>query len=344
MTLAFWPWQPLGEGEGVEPDAFGTATSGALVVEAKAGSPFSRRQLEREAAAARLLIGHHPLGLLTIGDDERPPHAARGLTTHHGGPYDHVRHLGWVTVYAFLEHVHATSDDAGYRRLVQDALGVLDRLDRRPFRGVPMTHLRRIPAGLEALDRLAGEIAILHRRLAAALEPLGLVAVTGENVVRMDGLGRSLGQPSSWFPTQAMLAFGSPERTPTGDYYFVRLLLRQPAVWVGLSLEAHRLRSLKTPASVVSGLASQTHAEGLEVAGVDWLPSRANLVRVQVEPQPLDSASVATILATPTCQRVEVVRVLPSRVLSSRSGASRLEQELVRLVQLARATDELGAP
>ena len=72
FELRFWPWLPLAEGKGAEPDALGQGPGGALLVEAKAGTPFTRAQLEREGSVARRAIGRRALALLTISDRERP--------------------------------------------------------------------------------------------------------------------------------------------------------------------------------------------------------------------------------------------------------------------------------
>ena len=343
FELQFWPWLPLAEGNGAEPDALGQGPAGALLVEAKAGTPFTRTQLEREGTAARRAIGRRPIALLTISDRERPPSVVAGLLKTQGGPYHSVAHASWARLYLFLESVLSETDEPGYRRLVTDALAVLDHFKRRPYRGILMTRLNRISPGLEALEHLAGEVAILHRLLSAALEPKGLVLIGSEDTVVMDGAGRAFDRPVTWLPTHITLAYGAEERMPAADFYFVRIWLRPMTVWLGLSIEAGRLRRARGKRVLVSDVASHAAGASLDVAGVDWVPQTRNRVTVRVEPLPASAEEVKRVLGTPS-SRLELVRVHPASILSRQTGAARVEREVLRVVKASREIPGLGAP
>ena len=206
-----------------------------------------------------------------------------------------------------------------------------------------MTRLNRISPGLEALEHLAGEVAILHRLLSAALEPKGLVLIGSEDTVVMDGAGRAFDRPVTWLPTHITLAYGAEERMPAADFYFVRIWLRPMTVWLGLSIEAGRLRRARGKRVLVSDVASHAAGASLDVAGVDWVPQTRNRVTVRVEPLPASAEEVKRVLGTPS-SRLELVRVHPASILSRQTGAARVEREVLRVVKASREIPGLGAP
>lgn len=205
-----------------------------------------------------------------------------------------------------------------------------------------MARLNRITPGLEALSELAGEVAILHRGLTSALHPLGLVRIGTEDKVVMDGVGRAFDRPEGWLPTHITLAYGAEGRTPAADFYFVRIWLRRAAVWIGLSVDAQRLRSASQ--GLVDDIASHAESTSLEVAGVDWLPTRPNVMTVRVETLPASPEAIRLVLETPSTSRLELVRVHPADILSRRTGAARISREILGIVRTSRTIAGFEAP
>lgn len=344
LRFELWPAQRLASGRSVEPDAWATGPRGALVIEAKAGSPLMVAQVRQEGEAGRRAARGAPaLHLLTVTDDDRPPTSVADALAVTPSLFDTTAHTSWRGLHEFVSRWAADpSLEPGPRRLLQQAVGVLERLGRRPYRGMTMSDLAVLGPGLDALQRLATELTILNRRLQARLEPLGLHYNDAYKGVRMDGTSRGLDTPELWAPTQITLPYGAARGRRSEDYYFLRVMLRRPTqVWEGLSM---RLRAsiAEAPDDRLNDWAARLAGPGYRIAGVH-APAGQTLT-ILVEGLPPSVESFRIILQEPRATHLEMVHVFPHSALEGPTSADLLERNLLEVIEVCRGLAGLDAP
>ncbi len=339
VTFEFWPWMRLDDGRGVEPDAWIRGPQAAVVVEAKAGAQLLARQLEQEGQAARRAArAVLPVHLLTIDDPDQSPAAVADLPA---GLFASRRHVSWGRLYQFLsQHAGDPELDGGARRLLDNAARVLERFDRRPYRGMSMADLDAIEPGLRALGRLAEEMTILHRRLAASLADRGLALNDPENKVLMDGTARAFDRPDAWAPRQLTLSYAPPPARQAA-FYFVRVLLRERQVWIGLSFPKDHFAGDRATEAWVDALRGRLPAQAL-MAGVRSAVGQP--FELVVEPRPIGLETVSTVRAAAAANRLELVEPGSLETLSGEASADAVEQRLLDLIDAARGVRGLEAP
>ena len=344
VAFEFWPQHHLGDGTIREPDVFVTATgsSAAVVVEAKLSSEPSVAQLRDEAIAARTT---HPaigsLHLLTISDRAARPPSFRSLAARSPGLYATLRQVSWADLYVFLEGWSSRPEcDAGHRQLIGDALAVLRKFGRDPFRGISREEVRAMTRDAGWLYSLPRELAKLHSLLSREVGLLKPPLVALDTGVRTDIVGGlSFSRPDGWLPRHFTLRYGTTADTDASRYYFVRAVLTRQEVWVGYAMrhsDVERLAGREAEAAQLVAGARQLHLVGVRSKGQPF--------EVLAEPTDVTAGALGEFAAARSVPRVNLVRVFPMSVLT-RTGAERiLGRELAHVVRLCRSVPSLEAP
>jgi hypothetical protein len=208
----FWP----AFADGTEPDVVLTIDRRLIVVEAKYGAAFGRRQLLREwtggekVAASR---GLQEVLLLTVtkdlGGEPGDVRAFRGQLNL--GP--RVAHLSWQEVGRIIDEAKLDTPEAD--ALASDVLAVMERRGVRfVYTGIDEADWWTVCAAQRvASARVYPQIAALARQLQENLEPDGIRwGVSEDRILTYGSLG--VGSPASWARSYIQLPFW-PKTWPT---------------------------------------------------------------------------------------------------------------------------------
>ncbi len=255
--------------------------------------------------------------------------------------YATMRHVRWADLYEFLEGWSSRPEcDAGHRSSIGDALAVLRKFGRDPFRGLSREEVRAMTRDSGWLFTLPRELAKLHAfmtREVGALQPPLVALDTGVRTDIVGGL--SFSRPDGWLPRHFTLRYGAGDEAEANRYYFVRAVLTRREVWVGYAMrhgDCARLAARRVDAAQL--LAGATE---LQLVGVR---SKGQPFEVIREPTELTAGALRELATSRAVPRVNLVRVFPISVLA-RSGADRtLARELARIVRLCRSVPTLKSP
>lgn len=172
LVFEFWPEHRLEGGKVREPDVFilDKASRQGLIVEAKREKNPHRRQLIDEGKAARLRHPDVDIHLLTVSNWSVRPTAFKGIETEQPRLFTTMRHVSWTALYVFLQEWSTRpATDAGHRRMIMDALAVLEKFGREPFRGVERQEVSAMERDVRWSIALPVALVKLHRRLEGRL-------------------------------------------------------------------------------------------------------------------------------------------------------------------------------
>ncbi len=347
VSFEFWPQHRLNAVRTIEPDVFvrlGVPAKGALIIEAKQRADPHWGQLNAEADAARATVtGIGPLYLLTVSDTAVAP-SAHTRAVAPKGPYRSARHVSWGDLCLFLEKWAKNPKlDVGNRRLIADTLAVMRKNKREPFRGISTMEVRRMETELPAVYALPGEIRKLHLRLERTLHGLAtpLYLNDTERKVSIDNSGRSFDRPESWLPHCITLPYGADAAKRSSRYYFVRVLLERPSIWIGYSTPRDELKPLAADATKSARFVDALRAEGAMIAAVDDTSGRPfQVLREPIEP----TLAMIRDLAASDVPSIVLVLKYPLTRLSEDHADELIEADLLRVIVACRAIDGLGAP
>jgi hypothetical protein len=158
----------------------------------------------------------------------------------------------------------------------------------------------------------------------------------------MDGNSRSFDRPNAWVSRHILLGYGPSSGKRSDAFYFLRVLLRERQVWLGVSFEKAHFAHERREAGFLDALEKRCAPMGLRMAGVR---STVGLpFELVMEPRAIGEASVETIISTATASRIELVEVHPFDVLTSGTSADELARRLQAIVTCVRGATGLNAP
>jgi hypothetical protein len=342
LVFKFWPGHRLGDDHGREPDVLVTdrSTGRLLIVEAKRDSDPEPGQLIEEGEAVMTACPGMALHLLTISDQATRPRAFGRVGRDRPGLYASMRHVTWADMYRVLE-ARRDTPDAGHRRMLEDALAVMRKFGRDPFRGMTTQEVRAMERDLGWMVTLPRELVKLHRGLSRTLEKLHPPLHAIGRTVRTDIVGSvSYSTPEQWLPRHFTLRYGESRDTTSSRYFFVRAVLNPPQIWVGYAAGRSNIRAMLADPDAVERL--------LRLAG-----RSARLVAVTPKGQPFEivagpvevsRAGLQDMADDPRVERLNIVAVFPTAAMSKPNADARLEAALLRMVRACRGVEALGAP
>lgn len=346
IRFEFWPQHHMANLRLREPDVFialGRPGAGALLVEAKQNSEPGRTELMEEADAARTT---HPglglLHLLTVSDAAVAPRALARVVEP-VGPFASVSHRSWGDLYRLLDGwQHRPELDAGDRRLVSDALSILRKFNREPFSGMTVEEVRRMEHELPAMYALPDKLQKLHNRLERTLRALDkpLFLNDSERKVSIDG-GRAFDRPETWLPRSITLPYGPEPGKRHDRYYFVRVRLDRPTIWIGYSTPRHELKPIQTDAARGAAFVRALHRAGMQMAAGE--ASTRQPSRILREPTEVSIGALGELVGG-SASRIDLVIEHPLARLSDDHADDVIEADLLRVIRLCRRIGGFGAP